>query len=312
MIFMLLLIFLGVAGTAAAFVIWPIWRAGGMSAASRVLLACAAIALVLGIGGGVYLMQGTPLLAVRSLAGPRNNDLAGLISRLAWRVRDMPQDTRAWVWLGRGYLTLNDPSEAAAAFKHAALVAPRAMQPMLFSAYGTALTQASSGEVTPEAEAAFHTALAGDPKDPAARFYLGVAAAARRDNAHALALWEGLLADAPAGAPWRGVLVDRIAQLRGSTGTAPDVSAMVAGLAARLKAHPADPDGWQRLVRAYAVLGNQAQAHAALADARVALKSDPAALAALGQESKDLKLEKGKWRPQGRRFEIREETGISR
>jgi cytochrome c-type biogenesis protein CcmH len=43
---------------------------------------------------------------------------------------------------------------------------------------------------------------------------------------------------------------------------------MVAGLAERLKARPDDPQGWVRLVRAYAVLGETGQRDAALATAR--------------------------------------------
>ena len=59
----------------------------------------------------------------------------------------------------------------------------------------------------------FSAALAGDPKDVKARFYLGQAYAQRRDIVHALALWQSLLADTPPNAPWRGVLLDSIATL---------------------------------------------------------------------------------------------------
>ena len=52
--------------------------------------------------------------------------------------------------------------------------------------------------VTPEAEAAFEQALALDPKDRAARYYVGLAAAARGDTGKALGLWRGLLDDVPA------------------------------------------------------------------------------------------------------------------
>ena len=67
---------------------------------------------------------------------------------------------------------------------------------------------------------------------------------------------------------------------------------MVAGLAARLKAQPDDAQGWQRLVRAYAVLGDNAKAIAALSDARKAMAKNPDALTALDAEAKELKLEK--------------------
>ena len=125
-----------------------------------------------------------------------------------------------------------------------------------------------------------------------ARLYLGGVYAARHENVRALALWQSLLADTPSDAPWRAALIDRIAALSATSGQAPDVGAMVAGLAARLRARPDDSQGWQRLLRAYAVLGDGAKAKAALADARAALKNDSTAMAALAAEAKELKLEK--------------------
>jgi cytochrome c-type biogenesis protein CcmH len=46
------------------------------------------------------------------------------------------------------------------------------------------------------------------------------------------------------------------------------IGRMVAGLAERLESNPDDPDGWIRLVRSYAVLGDVARRDAALASAR--------------------------------------------
>jgi len=65
---------------------------------------------------------------------------------------------------------------------------------------------------------------------------------------------------------------------------------MVQSLAARLSLHPDDPEGWQRLIRSYAVLGARDKAVAALADARRALRNNPAALAQLAREAGELKL----------------------
>jgi cytochrome c-type biogenesis protein CcmH len=65
---------------------------------------------------------------------------------------------------------------------------------------------------------------------------------------------------------------------------------MVAGLAARLKDHPDDAEGWLRLVRAYAVLGDKTKARSALAGARRAMKERGDVLAALDAEQKELGL----------------------
>ena len=258
---------------------------------ARLLLAGAIVTFVIGIGGGSYLLLGHPELATRTLSAPAGDDVPALVAALAARMRNRPNDLTGWTLLGRGYLTLGDPGQAAIAFRHASELAPDAQKPGLLSAYGEALTL-GAGTVTPEAEAAFEAAVSGNPGDQAARFYLGQAYADRHQTAKALAMWQGLLADAPANAPWRAALVNRMALLQSQTGGAPDVSAMVAGLDARLKANPNDPDGWQRLVRAYAVLNKKDEARAALAGARAAMNGNPQVLAALKAEADLLGLEK--------------------
>jgi cytochrome c-type biogenesis protein CcmH len=56
---------------------------------------------------------------------------------------------------------------------------------------------------------------------------------------------------------------------------------MVQGLAQRLAANPDDPEGWVRLVRAYAVLGDAAKRDAALRQARARYAARPQTLAQL-------------------------------
>lgn len=285
---LLVLIFSLVAAAALAFVCFPLWR---RTAQGRIVLVASLAAFVLAIAAGSYIFVGHPELALRSLQSPNSRDVRGLVSALAWRMRRSPGDPRGWVLLGRGYLSLNDPEDAAMAFKRAADLAPAAQKPALLSAYGEALTAMAMGAVTPDAEAAFREALKGDPNDVAARFYLGQAYAQRRDDAHALALWQGLLADTPPNAPWRGALIDRIALVRAAMQAPPDIGQMVQRLADRLKSQPDDPAGWRRLVKAYVVLGRMDKAQAALTDARKALAHDKADLSMLDIEARELKLE---------------------
>jgi cytochrome c-type biogenesis protein CcmH len=280
-----------IALAACGFVAWPIFRAP--ETRGRFVLMAAAVLFVLGLGGGMYLFLGQPQLAARTLEGADAGDLNALIGRLGVAVRTHPADPRGWALLGQAYLSAHDPADSAKAFARGIDAAKAAgmSQTIFYSAYGEALTQASAGAVTPEAEAAFTQALALDPKDQAARFYLGLAEAARGNNAKALALWNSLLADVPANSPVRAELVDRIAALTARSGSRPpDIGAMVAGLAARLKTNPDDPDGWQRLVRAYAVLGDRAKAQATLSDARRAMAGHGDVIAALDAEQKELGL----------------------
>jgi cytochrome c-type biogenesis protein CcmH len=61
----------------------------------------------------------------------------------------------------------------------------------------------------------------------------------------------------------------------------PAIEGMVAGLAARLAAQPDDAEGWVRLVRSYAVLGDAAKRDAALARARSLFAGKPEILSQL-------------------------------
>jgi cytochrome c-type biogenesis protein CcmH len=284
---LLFAIFAGLALAAVSFAAWPLLR-GGRSVTGWILAAAIGSA-VLGIGCGTYLILGSPQIALRTLAGYRQDDLKSIVAELVANARAHPQDAEAWTMLGRGYLTVRDGQDAALAFRRALLLAPPPAQPALLSALGESLTIAAQGVVTPDAEAALNAAVRADPHDLGARYYLGLAAVQRHDNARALAYWQSMLADAPPNAPWRGPLLDRIAMLSASA-PAPDIAAMVAGLDARLHAQPNDPDGWLRLVRAYSVLDDGAKAQAALHEGRIALKSNPQAEAALQAEAKQLGL----------------------
>lgn len=285
------LIFAILIAVAAGFVCWPVLRA---KKPGRLVLSAALAVAVLAIGGGAYVMLGSPWLAARTFQAPAPDDLPAMVASLAAHMREQPGDVRGLTLLGRAYLSLGRPGDAAQAFGQALSASPpdtpADKRGELYSAYGEALTQDAGGTVNADAEKAFERALKANPKDQAARFYMGQAYVARGEKQKALAIWEGLLADAPAKAPWRDALVDRVARLKAGDGTAaPDIGAMVAGLAARLKENPNDPQGWPRLVRAYAVLGETDKARAALADGRKALKDQPEALARLNEEASGLK-----------------------
>ncbi|HET9718230.1 MAG TPA: c-type cytochrome biogenesis protein CcmI [Pseudolabrys sp.] len=68
------------------------------------------------------------------------------------------------------------------------------------------------------------------------------------------------------------------------------IRGMVARLADRLKEDGQDVEGWQRLLRAYIVLGEREKAHAAAGDARRALANDPSKLRRIEDMIKSLGL----------------------
>ncbi|MAI90064.1 c-type cytochrome biogenesis protein CcmI [Ponticaulis sp.] len=69
------------------------------------------------------------------------------------------------------------------------------------------------------------------------------------------------------------------------------INAMVEGLAARLDADPSDLNGWLRLIRARAVLGQTEEAQQALSTAENQFADDENALSALSALASDLSLE---------------------
>ena len=235
---------------------------------------------VLAVGGGFYAWLGQPLLAARSFEAQREDDFPGLIATLARRMRERPEDAQGWALLGRGYLTLGQNAEGAKALARAVALAEaqKTLSSALVSDYGEAVLRAEGAD-SKTAETAFQRALALDPKEQKARYYLGLSLALRGHAQEAMDLWQGLLAEAPQDAPWRQALIDQIAALNatavaaGQTG-APDIQAMVAGLAARLKDNPKDLPGWERLLRAYVVLKDEAKLKDALAEARAAFADD--------------------------------------
>ncbi len=69
------------------------------------------------------------------------------------------------------------------------------------------------------------------------------------------------------------------------------IHAMMARLADRLKHDGGDIEGWQRLLRAYMVMGERDKAHAAAVDARRALASEPDKLRRIDELIKGLGLQ---------------------
>ena len=283
--------FVLVALAAIGFAAVPLWRIENKK--RRALFLAAAALSILAIGGGAYVLVGRPHLAQREATGLKTHEVNGLIPYLIQRVRQYPQDARAWRYLAQAYMEAQDPRDAAKAFAKVIELTGQG-DAALDAAYGEALVLANNGAVPPEAEKAFTTALAVDPHNAPARFYLGLAKIAHNDRPGAIQLWQSLLNDTPVTSPLHQLLVDRLAILTsqvGGPGGAPNPRAMVAMLAARLKADPHDALGWVRLMRAYSVLGETDKAKQALIDARKAFPDNQDAQTAFTTAAKALKLQ---------------------
>ena len=243
---------------------------------------------------GLYLFVGAPGMLdqpyVGRLAAWRAADLASLrapeIAAVLRQVTtERPTEAEGFRLLGLAEGAAQNPGGAVRALRRGVALDP--MRADIWQMLGEALVFESDGKVTPDAKAAFQHALAREPSNVAARFYLAQAAAEAGRAGEARQGLRSLLAVMPQNDPRRTDVQSALASLEGrppsglDSGQLGAIRGMVAGLAARLQASPKDPDGWVRLVRAYAVLGETAQRDEAYAAARVRYSANADVLQAL-------------------------------
>lgn len=254
-----------------------VWTAQAPGRGPVLLAVIAAPALALGL----YLGLGSPGMADQPFAGRLKQWLAAnpaslappeMAAVLGKLTKERPNDPEGFRYLALAEGAAQNPAGAVRALRRALKIAPERAD--LWEMLGEALLMQSGGEMTSDARAAFAEDLKLDPKAIAARFHLARARIEGGDKAAGLAEWRALALDIPAGDPRQAALKEAIAEAEAAP-AAPAVSGeqmtairgMVAGLAERLKTQPDDPEGWVRLVRAYAVLGETAKREAALKDA---------------------------------------------
>ncbi len=243
-----------------------------------------------------------------------------LVAKVEARLRDHPEDGTGWDVVAPVYYAMGRYGDAAGAYTNALRLVgelPRRLQ-----GFANARIREENGIVPQDAKKALERILviAPDSKEP--RIWLALAKEQDGRLADAAADYRELIAEAPADAPWRSVLEERLAgltpggdksatesnQKQGAASTpssTPDAEAisamspeerqafigrMVDGLAARLKTDGTDAAGWLKLIRAYQVLGRRDDANKALSDARVGLKSDKAGLARVEDLARQLGL----------------------
>ncbi|MBB5754329.1 c-type cytochrome biogenesis protein CcmI [Prosthecomicrobium pneumaticum] len=198
-------------------------KTDGTEAAAPVRPGLARLALGLALIGvpavalAAYLALGSPDMPDQPLAArPVPNDPAVMLARVEQHLAEDPNDARGWELVGPVYLRIGRYADAARAFENAGrLLGPDAEREAM---RGEALYHAAGEKLSPEAKAAFDAALALDPKQDRARFFLalGLGAAGARDDA--IAAWKALIADAPPDAAWLARARAELAALEG-TGT---------------------------------------------------------------------------------------------
>ncbi len=266
-------------------------------AATIVLVPAFTVIFYLGSG-----QPGMPDMAIASRTDrqPEGQGIEQLVSQAEAQLARNPGDVRGWTVLAPIYMGLGRFEDSVNAWRNASRLEPQNLD--YKSEFAEAIIAAGQGVVSEEARTLFGEILAARPGDPKSRFYLAMALEQQGDLAGAENAWRALIADAPADAPWRapamaqlesvlqkaGKPTERVAdakpgpsqeQIAAASQMSDEdrqamIEGMVAGLAEKLKADPADKDGWRRLIRAYGVMGDDAKALEAIAAARDANASD--------------------------------------
>ena len=258
-----------------------------------------------------YLALGSPRLpdfplASRTRTADVNQPLDNMVAQVEAHLEKNPADGRGWTVLAPVLARLGRYDDAVRAYRNAITYAGDSAERR--SDLGEALAGAAGGVVTAEAKAEFERAVAQSAGEPKASYFLGLAAEQDGRQADAAAIWRGMLAKAPADAPWRPLIEAALARVGDPAAPAlssdamaaakdmneADRGAMIRGmvdrLATRLKQNGDDVEGWLRLVRAYMVMGERDKALSALVEARQAVASDAERLRQLNEGLKNLGL----------------------
>ncbi len=171
--------------------------------------------------------------AAPSTALPSVDDM---IARLAKRLEDKPGDPEGWRMLGWSYAHTERYAEAAKAYAKAVELRPD--NAGYEAAYGEAIVRASNQTVTPEAKAIFEKALKADPKEPRARYFMGLAQEQQGDKAGALQSWTALLKDAGPQEEWVPELKRHVAALGKELGMSVDPAILGQGPATTVQPSP--------------------------------------------------------------------------
>jgi cytochrome c-type biogenesis protein CcmH len=251
------------------------------------VLALIVAAVIAGGSVAVYsLMPGQSLrsVPVAEQDGGRQEEMRRLVAQLKERLAKEPDSIPGWRLYARASAGLGAWDEAAAAYKRLMELGDASADTQ--ASYGEMLVAGAEGIVTPPARQAFEAAIARDPGNGMARFYLAVATGQGGEPARAIEQFQALAADLPEGSAERAEIARRIASLARDAGIEPPqlaagrpaepgpdqetaaaasdlppgerdtmIRGMVARLAERLEREPSDLDGWMRLGRSWSVLG---------------------------------------------------------
>lgn len=220
-----------------------------------------------------------------------------LMDRLRDAVKSRPDDIEGYMLLARNEAALGNLSAAHAAKAKVIDLKGDTATAADYVELADMMVSAAGGYVSAQAEEALRAALARDPSEPRARYYMGLYMIQVDRPDAAFRTWDSLLRESRPDAPWVALIRPRIEELAWRAGitryelppetpapgpsqqdmdaaqdmSAEDRAAMIRGMVERLATRIDETGGtlqeWTRLSNAYAVLGDMDAVRALLARA---------------------------------------------
>ncbi|HYL88702.1 MAG TPA: c-type cytochrome biogenesis protein CcmI [Burkholderiales bacterium] len=203
---------------------------GGRRAALAVGIAVPLVAVA------VYLVTGTPRAFDPHQAVPTAAEVEGMVSRLAAKLRENPQDADGWKLLGRSYTVMGRFPQAVAAYAKALELSPRDSQ--LLADFADALAMTKGGNLAGEPEKLIDRALEVDPNNLKALALAGTVAYEKQDYAKAAALWGRMLPLVPADSEDARMISENVDEARKLAGIGPAPRAPAQRSASAASSHP--------------------------------------------------------------------------
>ncbi|MFC5738438.1 c-type cytochrome biogenesis protein CcmI [Sinirhodobacter huangdaonensis] len=231
---------------------------------------------------------------------------AELMEKLRQAVAARPADLEGLTLLARNEMAMGNFRAGYEAQKRLIAAKGAAATGEDYAQLGEDMVVAAGGLVTRDAEAAFATALDKEPKNGLALYYIGLMMGQNGRPDRAFLLWDGLLRNTPADAPWNAPIranIEELAWLAGEQNYTPPgargpsaadmanaaqmtpeermqmIRGMVEQLNDRLASEGGPVEDWAKLVSSLRMLGDTGRADAIATEARAKFVSDKEALA---------------------------------
>jgi cytochrome c-type biogenesis protein CcmH len=252
-----------------------------------------------------------------SVPAEASEDYLQLVAQLRQAVQNNPDDQQGYVLLARSEAALGNFAAAWRALDQLILLKGDTVALQDYIDLADMMVLAAGGYVSPEAQTVLEHVLSLEPKNGVARYYYGLMLVQTGRPDLAFRLWDGLIRDSAAGAPWLPPIRAQMEELAYRAGiqnyTLPDVPAaapfapsvgpdaddiaaaadmtpqeraemvqgMVSRLSERLASEGGPPEEWARLISALGVMGDTSQAQAIWQEAQLRFADAPEALAQL-------------------------------